>query len=287
LIGISFQASDKSENIGYAIPVTVIEQFLTDAGDGVIDGVPQLPFFYLQIANVYMQEYLGLPERVGVYVSETVGDPTSQCAQNGDVVTSIEGLSISASGMVESPEDGVVSVDHVASSSQIGDILELKIRSNGKGKTVNCELRYNWNNVFGAPGIDSQYRPKWLEVGGLILVDMADEVFLYLDENRIDVHEKANGNRLGMQQGTAQNPVGGIFVSNVLDHNANEGYELTNSLLKSVNGEVAGNVDAVRKIISENSNPWLVLEFYEGSLAVFKQSELQLISEELSLGYGF
>tara|TARA_B110000503_G_scaffold37745_2_gene61730 strand:+ start:28652 stop:30076 length:1425 start_codon:yes stop_codon:yes gene_type:complete len=287
LMGISFQASDKAENIGYAIPVAVIEQFLADAGDGVIDGLPQLPFFYLPIANVNMQEYLGLQERVGVYVSETVGDPTSQCVQRGDVVTSIEGLSISASGMVEYPGDGVVSVDHVASSRQIGDILELEIRRNGKGETINCELKYNWNNVFGAPGIDSQYRPKWLEVGGLILVDMADEVFLYLDENRIDVHEKANGIRLGMQRGTVENPVGGIFVSNVLDHDANEGYELTNSLLKSVNGEMAANVDAVRKIISENSSPWLVLEFYEGSLAVFKQSELQLISEDLSLEYGF
>jgi S1-C subfamily serine protease len=287
LMGISFQASDEAENIGYAIPVTVIEQFLTDIGDGVVDGVPQLPFFYLPIRNVNMQKYLGLSERTGVYVSETVGDPVFQCVQNGDVVTSIEGLNISASGKVESPEDGVVSVDHVASSSQIGDILELEVRSGGKGRTVNCELKYNWNNIWGAPGIDSQYRPKWLEVGGLILVDMAEEVFLYLDENEIEVHEKASGFRFGMQQGTVENPVGGIFVANVLDHDANVGYELTNSLLKSVNGEIAGNVDAVKKIISENSSPWLVLEFYEGSLAVFKQSQLELIKKDLSMEYGF
>ena len=286
LMGISFQAYDEAENVGYAIPSAVIDQFLTDIGDGVVDGVPQLPFFYLPINNVNMQEYLGLQEKTGVYISETVGDSASRCVQSGDVVTAIEGLNVSAFGMVESAEDGVVSIDHIASSSQIGDILELEVRNKKKGKTVNCELKYNWNNIWGAPGIDSQYRPKWLEVGGLILVDMADEVFLYLDENEIEVHEKASQFRFGMQQGTVKNPVGGIFVSNVLDHDANAGYELTNSLLKSVNGEIAGNVDAVKKIISENSNPWLVLEFLEGSLAVFKQSELELITEDLSLEYG-
>ena len=104
---------------------------------------------------------------------------------------------------------------------------------------------------------------------------------------RIEVHEKASGFRFGLQQGTVKNPVGGILVSNVLDHDANTGYEPTNSLLKSVNGEMAGNVDAVKKIISENSSPWLVLEFYDGSLAVFKQSQLELIKKDLSMEYGF
>jgi S1-C subfamily serine protease len=287
LMGISFQSIDEAENIGYAIPVTVIKQFLTDIGDGVVDGVPQLPFFHLPIGNVNMQEYLGLPERAGVYVPETVANSAFQCVQSGDVVTAIEGLDVSASGMVETAVDGVVSIDHIASSSQIGDIVELEVSSNGKEKTVNCELKYNWNNIWGSPGIDSQYRPKWLEVGGLILVDMADEVFFYLEGNEIEVHEKANEFRFGLQQGTVKNPVGGILVSNVLDHDANAGYEPTNSLLKSVNGEMAGNVDAVEKIISENSSPWLVLEFYGGGLVVFKQSQLALIKKDLSMEYGF
>ncbi len=53
------------------------------------------------------------------------------------------------------------------------------------------------------------------------MVDMAEEVFLYLDENEIDVHEKARGFRMGIQQGTVKTPVGGILVANVLDHDAN------------------------------------------------------------------
>lgn len=286
-VGISFQVSEEGENVGYAIPGAVIEQFLTDIGDGVVDGVPQLPFFYLPIGNASMQEYLELSENTGVYVYETVRDQAFQCVQKGDVIIGIQGLDVSASGMVVSPEDGIVSIDHIASNGQIGHTLELKVISDGKAKAVACELRYNWNNIWGAPGIDSQYRPKWLEIGGLILVDMAEEVFLYLDEKEIEVHEKASEFRLGMQQGTVEKPVGGILVSNVLDHDANAGYEVANSLLKSVNGTIVGNVEAVKNLISGNSSPWLVLEFYDGNLAVFKQSELEIITEELSQQYGF
>lgn len=287
LMGISFQASDEAENIGYAIPATVIEQFITDVTDGVVNGVPQLPFYALPIRNINMQKYLGMDDTTGVYISETVGDNASQCAKIGDVVTAVNGIEVSSSGMVASPGKGVVSMDYLATSRQIGESVELEVLNGGKKKSVKCELKYSWNNLWGSAGINYQYRPKWAEVGGLILVDMSDEVFLYLDENEIDVPEKANGFRIGLQQGSLEKPVGGIFVSNVLDHDANAGYEVGNSLLKSVNGKIAGDVDAVKNIISENSSPWLVLEFYDGGLAVFKQSELERITKDLSMEYGF
>ncbi len=287
LMGISFQGLDDAENIGYAIPVVVIEQFITDTVDGVINGVPQLPFFALTIANQNMQQYLGLKDTKGAYVYETVGHMASQCAKKGDVVTAVDGLQVNAAAMVASPESGLVSIGYLASSRQIGESVQLDLVTKGKKKTVRCDLKYNWKNVWGAPGIDSQYRPKWIEVGGLILVDMAEEVFGYLNENEIDIDEKANEFRDGMQQGSSEKPAGGIFVANVLDHDANAGYEVANSLLKSVNGKTPGNVDAVKNIISESSDPWLVLEFYDGNLAVLKHSELEQITKDLSMEYGF
>jgi S1-C subfamily serine protease len=287
LMGISFQSSEEAENIGYAIPVVVIKQFLIDAADGVISGVPHLPFFATPIVNKNMQEYLGMADTNGAYVYETVGDMAFQCAKKGDVVTAVNGLEVNASAMVSSPESGLVSIDYLASSRQIGESVQLEVVTMGKKKTVKCDLRYNWKNVWGAAGVDYQYRPQWVEVGGLILVDMSEEVFTYLEQNELEVDQKARGFRDGLQLGSIDKPIGGVFVSNVLDHDANAGYELVHLLLKTVNGKTAGDVNAVKSLISDNPGSWLVLEFYDGSLVVFKQSELEGITKDLSMEYGF
>lgn len=287
LIGISFQGIDEADNIGYAIPVSVIQQFLKDTADGSVDGVPQWPFISLPISNPSLAGYLRVEKETGVYIAETVGDKGSQCVSVGDVVLAVEGDTLSNSGVVDSRKHGVISMDQIASRAQVGDVFALEVIRGGEKQSVDCELKYNWKNVWGAPGITYNYRPKWLEVGGLILVDMAEEVFLYVDENEILLDKEADGFRFNLQQGPADDPVGGVLVSNVLDHDVNDGYELNYSLLKSVNGEKVGSVDAVKRIVSANTKPWLVLEFYDGSLAVFEQAQLESVTEDLSSEYGF
>jgi S1-C subfamily serine protease len=89
LVGISFQTLEEAENLGYAVPVSIIEQFIADAADGVIDGVPQLPFIYWAITNANMQAYLGLSARSGAYISETVGDSNASCVKKGDAIIAI------------------------------------------------------------------------------------------------------------------------------------------------------------------------------------------------------
>jgi S1-C subfamily serine protease len=286
LVGISFQTLKDAENLGYAIPVSVIEQFVADAADGVIDGVPQLPFIYRAMTNANMHAYLGLSEKSGAYISETVGDSNTSCAKKGDAIIAINEKQVSAHGNVELPEVGAVSIDYIASTQQVGDSVELVLVRDGKELSVQCNLKYNWSNLWGAAGINYQYLPKWMEVGGLILVDMSEEVFMRSEEYKIEFDKVAAAYRNGLQKGTLDQPEHAIFVSNVLDHDANQGYDVTYSLLKSVNGEKAGNIESINEIIADNPSPWLILEFYGGDLAVFKQSELEQITQDLSAEYG-
>ena len=286
LVGISFQADDEAENVGDAIPISVIEQFITDAKDGVIHGVPQLPFVYWPITNPNMQAYLGASDNSGAYIAETVGDSNAQCAKKGDVLTVINGMKVSASGTVEVPDAGSVSPDYIASTQQLGESVGLTLVRDGKERNVTCKLQYHWSNLWGSPGVSYQYRPQWLEVGGLILVDMAEEVFMFMEENEINIDEVASGYRNGLQKGVVDQPEGAIWVSNVLDHDANSGYEVTYSLLKTLNGERVANVESIKNFIAKNASPWITLEFYSGQIAVFKQSELEQTTQDLSEEYG-
>ena len=286
LVGISFQTLKEAENIGYAIPVSIIEQFVADAADGAIEGVPQLPFIYQPIENANMQAYLGLSEESGAYIAETVGDSNASCVKKGDAIIAINEKQVSAHGKVETPEAGTVSIDYIASTQQVGDSLELVLVRDGKELSVKCNLKYNWNNLWGAAGINYQYFPKWVEVGGLILVEMSQEVFMRSEEYEIEFDEVAAAYWAGLQKGTIDQSEHAVFVSNLLDHDAKQGYDVTYSILKSVNGEKVGNVKSINEIIAKNSSPWLILEFHGGTLAVFKQSELEQITQDLSVEYG-
>ena len=117
-------------------------------------------------------------------------------------------------------------------------------------------------------------------------MDMSEEVFLRLEEYEIESDEIADAYRDGLQKGTLDQPKRAIIVSNVLDHDANQGYDVIYSLLKLVNGEKVSNVESIKEIIAKNSSPWLILEFHGGALAVFKQSELEQITQDLSVEYG-
>jgi hypothetical protein len=124
-----------------------------------------------------------------------------------------------------------------------------------------------------------------VKVGGLILVDIAEEVFLFLEEHEIEADEIATTYSYGLQNGAHDQPEGAIWVSNVLDHDANAGYDVVYSLLKLVNGEKVINIESIKDVISKNISPWLVLEFYGGQLAVFKQLELEKITQDLISEY--
>jgi len=286
LMGVSFQTLEEAENLGYAIPVSIIEQFIADTADGVVDGVPQLPFIYQAITNANMHAYLGLSEQSGAYISETVGDSNASCVKRGDAIIAINGKQISAHGKVELPEARTVSIDYIASTQQVGDSVEMTLVRDGKELSITCSLKYNWNNLWGAAGINYQYLPKWVEVGGLILVDVSEEVFLRAEAYGVDFDKVATEYRHGLQKGTLDLPEGVIWVSNVLDHDANQGYEVEYSILKTVNGEKVDNVKSINEIRANNTSPWLILEFYGGALAVFKQSELERITQDLSGEYG-
>ncbi|CAK9077037.1 unnamed protein product [Durusdinium trenchii] len=102
LIGVAFQNQQNSQNIGYVIPVPVIEHFLkdTDPQDpSRSQGFCSLGIFYQGLENDQLRESLALEHRTGVYVRGLLPlSPAQGLVFPGDVLLELENRSISNDG---------------------------------------------------------------------------------------------------------------------------------------------------------------------------------------------
>lgn len=102
VIGIAFQGIVGAQNIGYTIPLPVIEHFLKDIEDGVYDGYPEMGVDYLRTENPALRANLKLPASASGVVVANV-DPYGAAAgllKPRDVLLSIDGHSIANDGSV-------------------------------------------------------------------------------------------------------------------------------------------------------------------------------------------
>eukprot|EP00913_Durusdinium_trenchii_P001869 g1729.t2 len=111
LIGVAFQNQQNSQNIGYVIPVPVIEHFLKDtdpqerraripsADPSRSQGFCSLGIFYQGLENDQLRESLALEHRTGVYVRGLLPlSPAQGLVFPGDVLLELENRSISNDG---------------------------------------------------------------------------------------------------------------------------------------------------------------------------------------------
>jgi S1-C subfamily serine protease len=102
VVAVAFQGIMGAQNIGYTIPLPVIEHFLKDIEDGTYDGYPELGVVHLESRNPALRADLGLPTGISGIVVAYV-DPFGAAAgllKPRDVILSIDGNTIADDGSV-------------------------------------------------------------------------------------------------------------------------------------------------------------------------------------------
>ncbi|MBZ0165382.1 MAG: serine protease, partial [Candidatus Omnitrophica bacterium] len=68
IVGIAMQAFNAGQNIGYMIPVPIIEHFFDDLKDGAFDGFPMAGINFMNTQNEHLREYYRVSTNGGVLV---------------------------------------------------------------------------------------------------------------------------------------------------------------------------------------------------------------------------
>jgi S1-C subfamily serine protease len=169
VVGVAFQAygGNVAQNVGYMIPVPVIQRFLTDVADGHYGRYVDLGTYTFPLINSGHRRGVGLGSGdYGLMVSGVLAAGASAgVLRTGDVLLAIEDLPIYSNGYVEMDGRRVLMAEVVERKFK-DDTVRINILRHGREMAVNVSLNTPWPYLMQARrhGV----KPRFVVFGGLI-----------------------------------------------------------------------------------------------------------------------
>jgi S1-C subfamily serine protease len=181
VIGLAFQGLTGAENIGYGIPLPVIEHFLVDVADGKYHGYPELGVAFLPLRNPAMRQDLRLPTgATGVVV--TYVDPFGSgmgLLRCRDVLQSVDRLPIAEDGTVQL-NGARVPFSELQERRQWGETTRFTLWRDGVSTNVVVPLTTPRDPFLFRNLYDQQ--PRYLVRAGLVFVPLSRDVLNILEK---------------------------------------------------------------------------------------------------------
>jgi len=181
VVGLGFQRlrGRVAQNVGYIIPVPVIERFLKDVEDGKYDHYVDFAVSDFAIENIAQRKALGLVDNTGVMIADV--EPAGSAGgilQRGDVLLSINGNPVFNNGLIRM-EGEMVNMNEVVERKFAGDVLDLVILRGGKRQETKVALKRF--DPYVRLGEQYNQRPRYIVYAGL--------VFQPMDKSLMDSHQ--------------------------------------------------------------------------------------------------
>ena len=174
VVGVAFQgySGDVAQNVGYMIPVPVIERFLKDISTGHYSGYMDLSVATFPLQNPAMRRALGLADDDrGVMVSKVSAEGCSDgILKSGDVLLTIDDHDISSDGFTI-VDGSRVQMAEVVERKFKGDSVKLHILRDHQEMDVTVKLDSAWPYLMQANKYDVS--PRYILYGGLLFQPMS------------------------------------------------------------------------------------------------------------------
>ena len=183
VVGLAFQGLQQAENIGYAIPLPVVNRFLADIKDGAYDGFPELGVAHMDLRNTALRESLGL-SAAGRGVVVNFVDPFAAAAGHlllRDVLLAIDGHPIAEDGTVNMEGNDIV-YNELLERKQRGEKVSFRVWRDRAEIEVTLPLQqppdpFTFRNLY-------DQRPEYLISGGLVFVPLTKELLRTFSDNQ-------------------------------------------------------------------------------------------------------
>ena len=241
IVGVAFQSlrNDTYANIGYMVPAPVIQHFLADVSDGKIHGTPTLGVSLQQMENPDIRKSFHMqPDHSGVLVNKIYpGSPGEGLLRRGDVLLSIDGISIENDGTVEFRKGERTFFLYIMQQKQLHESVSITILREGEEQDLAIQLTQPAGFDRLVPHRQYDNPPTYFIMGGLIFEPLT---LNYLEGfgpkwNLVAPVEQMNFFMKG-EPTNEQREV--IVLVKVLADEMNIGYHTSkNTIVSSVNGK--------------------------------------------------
>lgn len=283
-IGIAFQsyAGSDAENIGYVIPIPVIDHFLRDYEvHGNFTGFPSIGIQWQKMESEALRRSAQmLPGHHGVMVRnvQPIGDAATKL-KVGDILMSFDGIKVANDGTVPFRSGERIAFSYLTSQKFSGDECELLLLREGKEIVCNVKLQQYTGLI---PHHLSGGDPSYLVVAGVIFTTATEPYFM--SEYGADYHREAPVKLLDRMlhhlKKTEDEEV--VLVSQVLACDATLGYEDGyNAQVKAFNGTPVRNLRQLAKLVLECKDPLMTFEMEYNELIVLDTETARKATDEI------
>jgi S1-C subfamily serine protease len=167
VVGVAFQGLAIGDNIGYGIPLPVIQHYLNDVKDGRYNGYPELGVAYLSTENAALRQDLGITNHnngIVVHYVDPFGAAKDKLFER-DVLLSIEGHTIANDGSVLL-EKNRVDFSELIERKQWGECVMLDVWRSNRAERISIPLSnppdpFVYRNTYDQP-------PEYVIRAGLV-----------------------------------------------------------------------------------------------------------------------
>jgi S1-C subfamily serine protease len=285
VVGVAFQgfSGDVAQNVGYMIPVPVIERFLTDIKDGQYDRYVDLSTSQFPLLNNAYRRAMGLaPGDYGVIVSSVLKTShADRILRPGDVLLAIDGLPIFSNGYVEMGDERV-RMEEVVERKYKGDSVRLKIIRDRKEIDVTVPLASPWPYLIQAKRHD--VKPRFVVYGGLIFQPLSYDFLKASNIKDVNIiYHSYNfiNNEIYLEKPEI------IVLSKILPDPINvylRGF--VNSIVQKINDKEIRTLEDVSEIFKEPADYYVIKLLGKHRPVVLERKEVEKARNRIISGYG-
>ena len=176
LIGIAMQIFTGGQNIGYMIPVPIIQHFFDDLADGSYDGFPIMGIEFDSTENPSLRKFYQAQNLSGGIVITTVlpFSPAQGHLYQGDIVLEIDGVSISEDGTFAFKDQERLFMPYLITAKQIDEKIRLKVLRDGQLIEVYFPLT-QFDTLVPHP---RRIEPAYYIYGGILFTVLSTDLLL-------------------------------------------------------------------------------------------------------------
>jgi S1-C subfamily serine protease len=174
IVGIAFQVNSQSDNIGYMIPVPVIQHFLIDIQDGLYNGFPELGIISMNLQNRSHREYLGMSkDQTGILVTDIVDKSSAQgYLKKGDIITAVDDIPVANDKSIYT-KFGRLRYSFIVDMKQPGEKVKVSIIRKKRKMDITFPVsifpeRIKWYNEY-------ETRPEYFIFAGIVFQPLSRE----------------------------------------------------------------------------------------------------------------
>ena len=261
IVGVAFQAG-VGENLGYMVPIPILEHFLKDIVDGRLDGIPDLAISWQEMENPDLRRKYGMTDKhSGILINKVYPDSAAKgFLEPEDIILAIDGQKVENNGTILFREGERTYFGYLIQKKYINDTINFKFLRDKQVLSTKVTLTKGINSSRLVPHEHYDKDPTYYIIGGLVFEPLAVN-YLKTWGKRWVISAPPNLVNVYFSGEPTEDRRQIIFLVKVLADEINVGYhDWRNNVIKTVNGKAISTIEDLVNAFEKHEGTYHVIE---------------------------